>query len=1110
MQIAAELLNYFAATPTLIALPAWYTFNQNDYGSYNVTIDVPSRTFHAPQTTPQLAPTTPQTPYFTRDMHRMFSSQMQNTDPLTFSSLHDSGRYFSFTIQPMSYRPCVEPSSITKQQRIEQHLITEDIMQGLQNPQLPERGPVSLGVSDSLYAQYQFQRNQIVNNCIQALRKSPTACLNLVHSRYILNDASYSRQLNEILETTISKFCDAFYDKQGAATLPDKKEYYPLTEVLCTYMRQYLTDEQLIEYIHRECADLAYFKQFERYITGRLEPIAFNFKLIAAAFKELVQSSDYFEKRKKLILENSFNQNLQRIQKLCQNEQFAQAHAFIEHLKKDNPLKQQFLNAFAQELIANSTPLQALKSIDPRLLTSPLIYFMRHGMMERLSKDRDQYSTAQLLFRTLYTQPQNYWYKKADMEIYPCDQLEHECMVAYKALCNEYGLPLCFSYNQQALSQGFAAKEQIISLQHLRERSFLFKFATLKCPPHLNDLDFQQAIITGLSYLQAAVKNPDRSYNYTVLAAAIYYALTHKHTSQAILNCNSFLLPEQSDLFSLHEFLLEQAIMFIRINNDRNPDQPSLFSSHQATIDNALYAESQLWQNALLEDEYPQRQACDDICSIAEHLYFDELSYIVPHSKSSIPINSSQRSIELVNADDSLTTLITLHIGPISNFEFNQYEQAAIHRQDKELIPSLNTIKAINLYNTLNSTIELFQDALLLWYGAPLLNEREAAAIAIQCGEIAALYIPENKTNHFAELFTSIGQHILNFAQVAPQLMVSKYVTLPVYWALAHQKISGGELFDTALKNAISAFIPLRRAIQLLDYNLGNDDNFIQLPNSLLDIKEICSFLEQQKPLPGCAAQVTANLRLLGCMAGINDKPTLESFNHCLHHYLAQFFINNPDKAAEEHFASCILSNKLFSIAAGAFKLMQEFETELSGWERYLPFFKDGAIVLNYAQELLLDTQNQLAHFVHFTLIPAIGWANDIVIQPGERVPWMFAPFDFKKNNNIKKPKKDKGKEKEETPQQKREREKNERKQKRENWKETLKKNVQKELEKHGYRYRKDPPFDTHGQPAYQHIKTGEWITLDVDGHNGGVWKKFDRRGKNRKTLDKDFNPIGD
>ena len=53
----------------------------------------------------------------------------------------------------------------------------------------------------------------------------------------------------------------------------------------------------------------------------------------------------------------------------------------------------------------------------------------------------------------------------------------------------------------------------------------------------------------------------------------------------------------------------------------------------------------------------------------------------------------------------------------------------------------------------------------------------------------------------------------------------------------------------------------------------------------------------------------------------------------------------------------------------------------------------------------------------------------------------------------------------------------------------------------------RDPPFNPHGQKVYTNGK--DFITPDVDRHNGGVWKMFDRHGNRIGTFDADLNRIG-
>ena len=46
----------------------------------------------------------------------------------------------------------------------------------------------------------------------------------------------------------------------------------------------------------------------------------------------------------------------------------------------------------------------------------------------------------------------------------------------------------------------------------------------------------------------------------------------------------------------------------------------------------------------------------------------------------------------------------------------------------------------------------------------------------------------------------------------------------------------------------------------------------------------------------------------------------------------------------------------------------------------------------------------------------------------------------------------------------------------------------------------KNVPFNSHGQAVFTDGKN--FITIDVDSHNGGVWKMFDRRGDRLGTYD--------
>ena len=51
--------------------------------------------------------------------------------------------------------------------------------------------------------------------------------------------------------------------------------------------------------------------------------------------------------------------------------------------------------------------------------------------------------------------------------------------------------------------------------------------------------------------------------------------------------------------------------------------------------------------------------------------------------------------------------------------------------------------------------------------------------------------------------------------------------------------------------------------------------------------------------------------------------------------------------------------------------------------------------------------------------------------------------------------------------------------------------------------------FDSHGQAVFYNPKTKTYITRDVDGHNGGVWKMFDKKGNRLGTYDANLNRIG-
>lgn len=49
----------------------------------------------------------------------------------------------------------------------------------------------------------------------------------------------------------------------------------------------------------------------------------------------------------------------------------------------------------------------------------------------------------------------------------------------------------------------------------------------------------------------------------------------------------------------------------------------------------------------------------------------------------------------------------------------------------------------------------------------------------------------------------------------------------------------------------------------------------------------------------------------------------------------------------------------------------------------------------------------------------------------------------------------------------------------------------------------KDPPFNSHGQPAFQ--KGNRIITPDVDGHRGGTWKLYDLKGNRLGTYNENL-----
>jgi hypothetical protein len=59
---------------------------------------------------------------------------------------------------------------------------------------------------------------------------------------------------------------------------------------------------------------------------------------------------------------------------------------------------------------------------------------------------------------------------------------------------------------------------------------------------------------------------------------------------------------------------------------------------------------------------------------------------------------------------------------------------------------------------------------------------------------------------------------------------------------------------------------------------------------------------------------------------------------------------------------------------------------------------------------------------------------------------------------------------------------------------------ARKEAKKLGYKEDKNPPFDSHGKPAFR--KGNDWISPDRNGHNGGVWKRCNGKGARDGTYD--------
>ncbi len=59
-----------------------------------------------------------------------------------------------------------------------------------------------------------------------------------------------------------------------------------------------------------------------------------------------------------------------------------------------------------------------------------------------------------------------------------------------------------------------------------------------------------------------------------------------------------------------------------------------------------------------------------------------------------------------------------------------------------------------------------------------------------------------------------------------------------------------------------------------------------------------------------------------------------------------------------------------------------------------------------------------------------------------------------------------------------------------------------------GFREVRDVPFNRRGQLTFE--RRGRYITPDVDGHHGGVWKMFDRNGVRLGTYDASLTRIDD
>lgn len=67
---------------------------------------------------------------------------------------------------------------------------------------------------------------------------------------------------------------------------------------------------------------------------------------------------------------------------------------------------------------------------------------------------------------------------------------------------------------------------------------------------------------------------------------------------------------------------------------------------------------------------------------------------------------------------------------------------------------------------------------------------------------------------------------------------------------------------------------------------------------------------------------------------------------------------------------------------------------------------------------------------------------------------------------------------------------------------------ARKKAKKWGYKETKDGKFNSFGRPKF--IKGNSIITPDRNGHNGGIWKEFDRKNRRIGTLDENGKKIKD